>query len=162
RTEFSCGQDDLDRFFHHYASQNQFKFHLAMNYVAVAGNRVLGFATVTVGAVERGNLPNARMRKRLPAYPLPVLRLARLAVDTRARRLGIGKALLRHVLSLALEQRDRFGCVGVVTDAKPDALPFYEAHGFVPFPAALEGLLQGEPTPMFLSLGAIEQAPVGP
>ena len=40
------------------------------------------------------------------AYPLPVLRLARLGVDTRAQGCGIGKMLLRHVLRLAIEQRD--------------------------------------------------------
>lgn len=49
RGGFSYGQPDLDRFFEHYAGQNQFKLHL---------------------------------RKRLPSYPLPVLRLARLGVDT--------------------------------------------------------------------------------
>lgn len=67
-------------------------------------------------------MPSARLRKRLPAYPLPVLRLARLGVDTRAQGLGIGKALLRHVLALAVEQRGRIGGVGVVTDAKPEAV----------------------------------------
>jgi hypothetical protein len=44
-------------------------------------------------------VPSARLRKRLPAYPLPVLRLARLGVDTRAQGLGIGKTLLRTIQS---------------------------------------------------------------
>ena len=39
RSDFSCGQPDLDRFFEHYAGQNQFKLHLAVTYVAVAGDR---------------------------------------------------------------------------------------------------------------------------
>jgi GNAT superfamily N-acetyltransferase len=131
------------------------QFHLAVSYVAVVDFRVVGFATVTVAAVERASLPSPRLRKRLPAYPLPALRLARLAVDSRAQGLGIGNALLAHVLSLAVEQRSRVGCMGVVTDAKPDAVAFYEAHGFVPFTAVMEGLLQGEPTPLFLPIGSI-------
>jgi len=35
RSGFSCGQPDLDRFFQHYAGQNQFKLRLAVTYVAV-------------------------------------------------------------------------------------------------------------------------------
>ena len=103
-------------------------------------------------------MPSARLRKRLPSYPLPVLRLARLAVDTRAQGLGIGKALLRHVLGLALEQRDLLGCVGVVTDAKPDAVAFYETLGFHALEGVREGLLISEPVPMFLGIETIATA----
>jgi GNAT superfamily N-acetyltransferase len=158
RNDFSCGQADLDRFFQHYAGQNQFKLHLSVTYVAVVNDRVVGFATLASGSLERANLPSARLRKRFPAYPLPVLRLARLGVDRRAQGHGIGKALLRHVLSLAVDQRDNVGCVGVVTDAKADAIPFYETLGFVPLTGMSEGALHGDPTPMFLSIGSIVDA----
>ena len=158
RSGFSCGQPDLDRFFLHYAGQNQFKLHLAVTYVAVNEGRILGFATVAGSSIERKNHPSARLRRRLPAYPLPVLRLARLGVDARAQGLGIGRALLGHVLGLALEERDRIGCVGVVTDAKPDAVAFYERYGFVPLEGVREGALHGEPTPMFLPVATIVAA----
>lgn len=69
--------------------------------------------------------------------------------------LGIGKAPLRHVLMLALEQRDRLGCVGTVTDAKPDAIRFYEGLGFQPLEGVREGLLAGDPLPMFLGIETI-------
>lgn len=158
RSAFSCGQPDLDRFFHHYAGQNQFRLHLAVTYVAAAEGRLLGFATVSVGSLERRTLPSARMRRRLPGYPLPVLRLARLAVDRRARGLGVGRAVLRHVLSLALDQRDSLGCIGVVTDAKPDAVAFYRRYGFEPLEGVREGALHGETTALFLALGAADEA----
>lgn len=162
RTSFSCGQADLDRFFHHYAGQNQFKLHLAVTYVAAAGSRLLGFATVCVASLERKTLPSARLRRRLPGYPLPVLRLARLAVDRRAQGLGVGRSLLRHVLNLALDQRDTLGCIGVVTDAKPDAVAFYARHGFEPLEGIREGTLHGGTTALFLALGAADQARSGP
>ncbi|HKO48964.1 MAG TPA: GNAT family N-acetyltransferase [Polyangiaceae bacterium] len=155
RSDFSCGQADLNRFFEHYAGQNQFKLHLAVTYVAVVDAKVAGFATIAASSLERGVVPNARLRKRLPSYPLPVLRVARLGVDTRARGVGIGKALLRHSLGLALEQRDRFGCIGVIADAKPDAIAFYERLGFVPVVGVREGLLFEEPLPMFLAIETI-------
>jgi len=155
RSGFSCGLPDLDRFFEHYAGQNQFKLHLAVTYVALTEGRILGFATVAASSIERASVPSARLRKRLPAYPLPVLRLARLGVDTRVQGLGLGKALLRHVLSLAVEQRHRIGCVGVVTDAKPEAVSFYQGLGFVPVEGVREGSLHGDPLPMFLAIGTI-------
>lgn len=155
RSSLSCGQADIDRFFEHYAGQNQFKLHLAVTYVAVVEGRIAGFATIAASSLERHTIPHARQRRRLPGYPLPVLRLARVGVDTRAQGLGIGKALLRHVLELAIEQRDRLGCVGVVTDAKLEAVSFYEALGFVALDGVREGLLSGEPLPMFLGIDTI-------
>jgi GNAT superfamily N-acetyltransferase len=161
RSGFSCGHPDLDRFFEHYAGQNQFKLHLAVTYVVVVEAEIVGFATVAASSVERASVPSARLRKRLPAYPLPVLRLARLGVDTRAQGLGIGKALLRHVLTLAVAQRDRIGCVGVVTDAVPEAVTCYRGVGFVDIEGVREGLLHGEPLPMFLAIDTIAAAFAG-
>jgi GNAT superfamily N-acetyltransferase len=161
RTGFTCGDAELDRFFEHYAGQNQFKLHLAVTYVALVEGRIVGFATIASASVERASIPSARLRKRLPNYPLPVLRLARLGVDTRAQGIGVGKALLKHVLGLALEQRDRLGCVAVVTDAKPDAVGFYEALGFQVLDGVREGVLASEPTPMLLGINAIAAA-LGP
>lgn len=125
-----------------------------------AASHVASPISIAISSTTRGRatLPNARLRKRLPTYPLPVLRLARLGVDVRAQGLGIGKALLRHVLSLALEQRDRLGCVGVVTDAKPDAVAFYESLGFQALEGVREGLLISEPVPMFLGIETIAAA----
>ena len=121
-------------------------------------SRILGFVTVASSSLERAKLPSGRLRKRLPTYPLPVLRLARLGVDARAQGVGIGTALLRYVLNLALTQRDTVGCVGVVTDAKQEAIRFYQALGFVPLEGIREGMLTSKPIPMFLSIQAIASA----
>lgn len=157
RAAFSSGNEDLDRFFRRYAGQNQFQHHLGTTYIAVdeSTGTVLGFATVASSSVLRDALPAPR-RKRLPHYPLPVLRLARLAVDGRARGQGIGKLLLRAVFGLAHQQASGFGCIGVVVDAKGDAIAFYSQYGFEPLEAEAGALeLHPEPTPMFLELGAI-------
>lgn len=158
RSSFSCGEVVLDRFFQHYAGQNQFKLHLAVTWVAARGPDLLGFATVAGGSLERRTMPDTAFRRRLPDYPLPVLRLARLGVDRRAHGMGVGTALTRHVLRLALSQRDRVGCVGVVTDAKPDAVSFYEGLGFTRLEGVREGALHGDPTPMFLPIATIAAA----
>lgn len=158
RSAFNCGEPALDRFFQHYAGQNQFKLHLAVTWVAVQGRDILGYATVAGGSLERRTVPDATLRSRLPRYPLPVLRLARLGVDRRAQGLGIGKALVRHVLRLALAQRDHVGCVGLITDAKPDAVRFYQGLGFSRLRGVREGTLHGDPTPLFLDIATIAAA----
>ncbi len=89
-TTFTCGQVDLDRFFVKYAGQNQFKYHVGTTYVAVDdAGRVLGFATVSPSQIEVRDLPTPKT-KRLPRYPLPALRLARLAVHQKMQGMGVG------------------------------------------------------------------------
>jgi len=158
RSLFSCGNSALDRFFQHYSGQNQFKLRIAVTYVACAARSIAGFATVTMATLERAELPDSKLRKRMPAYPLPVLRLARLAVDVRAQSAGIGAALLRHVLTLALEQRNCVGCIGVLADAKPEAVSYYQRYGFEPLHGVTEGLAHGDPQPMLLLAATIERA----
>jgi GNAT superfamily N-acetyltransferase len=156
RTDFASGNIDLDRFFQRYAGQNQFRHHIGTTYVAVDGHgRIVGFATVAASELTVGRLPQ-QSRKRLPAYPLPVLRLARLAVDERHRRRGVASALLRAVFILARRMAADIGCLGVVVDAKPEAIGFYSRLGFFAVEAT-SGQLgdRPEPIPMFLELGAI-------
>jgi predicted N-acetyltransferase YhbS len=158
RTAFRSGDADLDRFLAKYAGQNQFRHHIGTTYVAVDGDRLMGYATVAAGQVE-GDAVSAALRRKLPHYPLQVLRLARLAVDTRAQAQGVGKALLRHVLLLALKMSEEVGCVGVIVDAKPGAVEFYSRVGFTALKVS-EGHLQSrpEPLPMFLPLELVAAA----
>ncbi len=162
RSPFRSGDPDLDRFFLKFAGQNQFRHYLGVSYVAVDQGRILGFATVAPGHVEIDGLP-ATMRRRLPRYPLPVLRLARLGVDQSAQGQGLGAQLLRFVLHLALRMADDYGCVGVVVDAKPNAVAFYTKYGFIRVdPVEGQSDARPAPTPMFLSIRAIEAAHRGP
>jgi GNAT superfamily N-acetyltransferase len=155
RSAFCSGDVDLDRFFTRFAGQNQFRHHIGATYVAVEGGRVLGFATVAPGEVEVKDLPEIS-RGRFPRYPLPVLRLARLAVDREAQGRGIGSLLLVTVFELAHELARTVGCVGVVVDAKAPAMPFYARLGFRPM-VVRSGALEDRPVPipMYLHLSAI-------
>lgn len=155
RSTFESGDVDLDRFFRRFAGQNQFKHHVGTTYVAEDDGELLGFATVSAAQIEVHDLP-ATKQGRLPRYPLPVLRLARLAVDKRAQGRGVGLTLLKAVFVLARSMADEFGCIGVVVDAKPQAISFYQRYGFTEL-EVLQGQLgdRPEPVPMFLEIGAI-------
>jgi predicted N-acetyltransferase YhbS len=158
RSAFQSGDPDLDRFLRKYAGQNQFRHHIGATYVAVERDRVAGYVTVAPGHIEIEDLPVAQ-RKKLPRYPLPILRLARLAVDESVRGQGLGKQLLRLVLRLALRMAEEFGCIGVVVDAKPGAVTFYRQFGFLAL-EAVEGQSPARPpaTAMFLPVKEIAAA----
>jgi GNAT superfamily N-acetyltransferase len=157
RSLLRSGNIELDRFFQRYAGQNQFRHHIGTTYVAVDDGTILGFATVAPSEIAGDDVPET-YRKRLPRYPLPVLRLARLATQESARGRGIGAALLRAVFTLAHKMAGELGCVGVVVDAKPDAVAFYVKLGFLPLESSAGQLGdRPEPLPMFLELGAIPQ-----
>ena len=154
RSQFHSGDANLDRFFQQFAGQNQFKHYIGVSYIAVDEGHIFGFATVAPGHIEIEELPSATRRK-LPRYPLPVLRLARLAVDASAQSRGVGAQLLKFVLTLSVRMANEFGCAGVVVDAKAGAVDFYEKYGFI----RLEAIDQlSEPIPMFLSMRAIAEA----
>ena len=157
RSRFRSGNPDLDGFIHRYAGQNQFRHHIGVTYVAVEEREIIGFVTVAPAEISIDALPERRKR-RLPNYPIPVLRLGRLAVDERVRGRGIGKSLLREALRLASRMRKELGCVAVVVDSKPDAVQFYERLGFERL-EPIEGELLTKPTPIpvLLPLSAIPE-----
>lgn len=158
RAAFTCGNIELDRFFQKFAGQNQFKHFIGATYVAVENDEILGFATVSPTELLAASLPRA-LAKRLPAHPLPALRLARLGVSSDHQRQSIGAQLLRFALTLTLKTSENLGCVGLVVDAKPEAASFYSKFGF--FTLDLEaGELGSRPAPvlMFLSIRDIKAA----
>lgn len=156
RSKFRSGNDDLDRFFHRFAGQNQFRMHIGTTYVAVdEREQIFGYATVASCSVEISKLPKSKTRG-LPTYPIPALRLARMAVAQGLQRGGVGSQLMKAVFTLARQQARKTGCAFIVVDAKPGAETYYERWGFEAIPL-LAGELEARPIPraMFLELGAI-------
>jgi GNAT superfamily N-acetyltransferase len=159
RSGFRSGNSDLDRFFHRHAASNQFVEHIGATYVAVDDrDAILGFVTLAGATISADSFPSTRKR-RLPSYPLSALRLARLAVGIAAQSRGIGTLLVRYAFAQALEQSARVGCIGVLVDAKPGAIRFYERLGFE-LQEAVEGQIAShpEPVPMFLHISTIKAA----
>ena len=159
RTSFRCGHDDLDRFFARYAGQNQFQLHIGTTYIAIDDRGVIvGFVTVASCSIEVAGI-SKKLAKRLPAYPIPTLRLARMAVAAAAQRSGVGAQLMKAVFVIARDQARKSGCALVVVDAKPGAESYYERWGFELAPVE-SGELDARPvpTPMFLEIGAIPEA----
>ena len=158
RTAFCSGNIELDRFFQRYAGQNQFRHHIGITYILSTRNKIVGFITVSAGEIAVEDLPS-QARHRLPEYPLPVMRIARLAIDKQFQGLGLGKKILRYGFQLALEMKSHYGCVGIIVDAKQESMSFYSKLGFLPL-EILAGELgdRPQPKPMLLLIKTIEQA----
>ena len=103
---------------------------LGTTYIATNGKSILGFVTVSIAVLVNDDIENI-LKKRLPNYPLPVLKISRLAVDKKYQNLGIGRKLLKAMFEFAIEQKNKTGCIGVVVDAKKEAVSFYKKLGFI-------------------------------
>ena len=158
RGSFSCGEIALDYYFQRYAGQNQFKHFVGTTYISTDDTTIFGFVTVSVGSLMRDDLPKT-IQKKFPAYPLPILHITRLGVDVRYQNRGVGKELMVTAFRLAIEQKEKFGCVGVVVDAKIEAMEFYKKLGFVELEVE-RGLARTHPLPvaMFMVIQTIEKA----
>ena len=105
-----------------------------MGIEGVEGDRILGYYSLAMAAIRREKLPQA-YRKRFPNYPVPIARLARLAVDESQQGKGLGKLLLLDALYRCHRLSEEIGSIGVVVDAKnARAQSFYSRLNFEEFP----------------------------
>ena len=151
REAFSSGVEALDTYLVRYAGQND-RRGVGRTFVGIddATGDVAGFYTLSAGHVRFEHLPDA-VARRLPRYPVPVVHLGRLAVDTRHRGQGVGGALLFDALLRALRVAGEVGVYAVEVVAKDEAArQFYQYHGFT--------ALQDSPLHLYLSVEQIRKA----
>ncbi|HTU92910.1 MAG TPA: GNAT family N-acetyltransferase [Gemmataceae bacterium] len=128
-TAFDCGSPALNDYLHKYAWTNH-RGQAARTYVAARGNRVVGYYTLAAGSVRRDDTP-PRVAKGMGNYPVPIILLARLAVDRSEQGKGLGAALLRDAILRAAQAADIVGCRALLVHAKdPAAQAFYRKFGF--------------------------------
>lgn len=133
RKEFSCGEDVLDVYLKHYATQDQ-KRRVAAVFVLPDDNRtVKGYYSLSSTNISSIDLPEKLLRK-LPKHPhQPATLLGRLAVDRRNQKQGIGEILLLDALRRSYILSEQIGSIAVVVDAlNRNASEFYQQYGFIP------------------------------
>lgn len=133
RDEFDCGIEQLNTFLKRYARQNQ-EIHIARSFAAVdLNNRVVGYYSLASASVAFQSLPE-HATKGLPKYPIPAVRLARLAVDRGHQGKGLGETLLVDALHRIISVSKDIGVKVVLVDAKNEnAKTFYQKYDFIQF-----------------------------
>jgi len=91
---------------------------------------ILGYYSLSAAQLLLTNLQEAD-RKHLPNYPVPAIRMGRLAVSASEQGKGHGDYLLAHAVARCLGLRDQLGVRVLLVDALHErAARFYRAYGF--------------------------------
>jgi ribosomal protein S18 acetylase RimI-like enzyme len=107
---------------------------IAQTYVAVNSDKnIIGFVTLTCSEIDLQNGYEISDCVQANNYAfLPAVKIARLAVDARYRSAGVGSTLVDYAIALILDRiAENVGCRFVVTDAKNEAVSFYQKQGFI-------------------------------
>ena len=134
---FDCGKPVMNQFLARYAARHS-KLGLSRTYVLAEKldapkKRIAAYYTLSAATVTRSQLPTTQS---LPHYPVPVVMLARLAVDRHRQGMGLGAKTLVY----ALRQASKLSASGLPADGlildvlDEDALAFYQQFEmFIPF-----------------------------
>jgi len=131
-SSFDCGSEPLNRYLKLHALQSQ-RAGVSQTYVTASGAAIAGYHTLVVGHVAHEGAPE-RLTKGVPRHPVPVVILARLAVDRAWQGKGLGAALVVDAMRRVLQAADIAGVRAMVVHAKDEtAQRFYEYLGFETF-----------------------------
>jgi predicted GNAT family N-acyltransferase len=132
RAGFDCGNEILNRYLGSLAIQHRLK-GIATTFVLIDSDqptRILGYYTLSAATLSLEKLTDAD-RKGLPAYPIPAVRIGRLAGAASKRGQGLGEMLLQNAVKRILQARSTLGVYAVVVEAKDSSTEaFYRKYGF--------------------------------
>ncbi len=133
RDTFDSSIEPLNDYIKKYAKNNHLK-GIGKTFLLIDSSKNLaGYYTVSMAEILYDTLPE-ESRKKLPRYPIPAMRIGRLAVDKKYHGIGLGGRLLVDALNRAIHLFDEIGIYTVIVDAKNEsAIKFYEHYGFTKF-----------------------------
>lgn len=131
--DFDCGDVNLNEFLKLHAYKND-RSGLSRTFVTTEGNKkVIGFYSLATGSIKKEEAPE-RVGKGCPRHPIPIILIARLAVEETRRREGIGGGLLKNALIRCLDISENVGFRAILVQAKnKKAASFYMDYGFEQF-----------------------------
>jgi predicted N-acetyltransferase YhbS len=128
---FTCGVERLDTWLRAYAGQGQKRDASRTFVVADDCDRVLAYYTLVAAQLEHAAATDAVRRGMSQRFPIPVVLLARLAVDRSHQGSGLGAALLADAVRRSVRAADEVGIRAVIVDALDErAAGFYRRFGF--------------------------------
>lgn len=127
---FNCTNHDLNDFLKNDALENQEQM-VSRTYVCFYEEQLVGFYTLTTDIIEVKHVEETHQWNGYKYSRYPAIKLARLSVDSRFERKGIGKLLLFAAVGIALDVSNYVGCRYITVDAKQEAIKFYKKHGFI-------------------------------
>ena len=131
--KFDCDTEVLNSFLSGYALKND-ELGIGRTFVALdENNQIAGYFTLAMAQVAYNEIPED-FKGKLPKYPIPALRIARLAVSKDLQGKGVGKWLLAQAFTKIIHVADVTGLYFfIIVDAKESSKRFYENYGFQKF-----------------------------
>jgi GNAT superfamily N-acetyltransferase len=130
---FDCGVLALNDYLIERALADQYGGK-SQTQVAVRGEQVAAYYSLAAGSVDVADAPE-RLAKGQGHQPVPVVLLARLAVDRREQGRGLGERMLLEALARSALAADIIGARAVLVHAlDATARAFYARFGFEPSP----------------------------
>jgi predicted N-acetyltransferase YhbS len=126
---FVCGEISLDSWLQRHARHAE-AAGSARTFVTSDGERVVGFYSLAIGQVQPNDATERLLKGQPTGRPVPVIVLARLAVDREHRKRGLGRSLLQDALLRCDQVSDSVGVRAVAAHALPGAADFYDYFGF--------------------------------
>jgi len=131
--QFDCGTQSLNIFLQKHALQSQTS-NIARTYILPTENDIVGYYSLVYGSVSPQEVAE-RLRRGGGNYHLPLIIVARFAIDQRFQEKGFGKALLKDALTRCALASEIAGLRAVAVKAKNEkAKSFYHKFGFEPSP----------------------------
>lgn len=131
--DFCCGEDALDNWLHRH-SRHAEAAGSARTFVTTDGEKIVGYYALAIGQVEPGDATDRLLKGQPTKRPVPVLVLARLAVDRKHQNGGVGRSLLQDALLRCSVVAESVGVRAVVVHANDGVGAFYDRFGFEPSP----------------------------
>lgn len=128
--DFDCGEPALDEWLRRHARAADASESARVFVVAEDGAAVVAYYALAAAQVEPRSA-TARAAKGQPSRPIPAILLARLAVDRRHQRRGLGRSLVQDVMLRCIAAADEIGVRVLLVHAKNEqAKQWYEQYGF--------------------------------
>ncbi|MGQ0464418.1 MAG: GNAT family N-acetyltransferase [Sporichthyaceae bacterium] len=132
RSTFDCGNAEMNQWLAQYSGQNRRGNTAATWVIADLADNIACFATLAMTAIDKSAAPK-KLGRNAPAS-IPALLIGRLATDRSYAGMGVGSAMVHHVLLTAVDINQRVACRAVVVHAlDPTAFDWWQRFGFLPF-----------------------------
>ncbi len=124
---FESTSPELDEFLKEDALKNQEEL-ISKTYLCCHFNQLVGYVAFTTDIIRKKDVREEEQIE-VPYKEYPAIKIARLAVDKKYERRGVGRFLLLAAVGKALKISDEVGCRFITVDSKQDSIEFYEKSG---------------------------------
>ncbi|MFA4936001.1 MAG: GNAT family N-acetyltransferase [Candidatus Methanoperedens sp.] len=99
-------------------------------YLCFWDKSIVGYLTLVADTLEVEGVDKSDKIDGYPYRKYPAIKIARLAVNRRLEKRGVGRYILLAAVGKAISVSNDIGCRYITVDSKPESTGFYEKHNF--------------------------------